>query len=254
MSQGPQREAASGIQVITRAAAILRTIRDQNSGMSLGQIAEKIDLPRSTVQRIVFALENEQLLISSASGGGIRLGPELLSLGAATHYNMVDQCRPHLEDLMRRTGETVELSILSGGHMICLDQVQGGERLRAVSSVGDKLPVTATANGRACLAKVDPDQAEMLARKEWKELGIKENWTTLKKQLIEIRKSGIAFDLNDHTKGISAAGFAFVDATQDLHAVSVSVPSSRYEDKSKLVIEALRELQVSVQRDLTLSV
>jgi len=118
------REPNTGIQVISRAASILRTLKEHKSGMSLGQIAEKINLPRSTVQRIVSALEVERLLISSSRGGGIRLGPELRSLGIATSFNVVERCRPHLESLNLRTGETVDLSVLRGRKMIFLDQIQ----------------------------------------------------------------------------------------------------------------------------------
>jgi DNA-binding IclR family transcriptional regulator len=43
----------NGIQVIARAATILRLLKTNQSGLSLGQIAAQADLPRSTVQRIV---------------------------------------------------------------------------------------------------------------------------------------------------------------------------------------------------------
>ena len=46
-----------GIQVIARAAAVLRALRDAPSGLSLGALAEATGLPRSTVQRIVAALK-----------------------------------------------------------------------------------------------------------------------------------------------------------------------------------------------------
>lgn len=243
-------ESTPGIQVISRAAAILRTIKEQNSGMSLGQIADKIDLPRSTVQRIVSALEAERLLISSTGGGDIRLGPELLSLGGATRYNVVERCHPYLEKLMWQTGETVDLSILRGRHMIFLDQVQGSARLRAVSSVGEKFPVTTTANGRACLAKLKPEEAKRRAIAEWTEFGIENNWPALEKQLDNIRKDNIAYDLNDHTTGISAVGFAFVDAQQEPHAISVPIPSSRYAEKSEQVIESLVLIREEIMRDL----
>lgn len=250
MKQAAPRAPTAGIQVISRAAAILRTVKEQNTGMSLGQIAEKINLPRSTVQRIVSALEVERLLISSSNGGGVRLGPELLSLGVATRYNIVERCRPHLEGLMQRTGETVDLSVLRGRHMIFLDQVQGTARLRTISSIGEEFPITTTANGRACLAKLNTDDAKKLASEEWQEFGIKDNWKALKKQLSEIEKKNMAFDLNDHTSGISAVGFAFVDSMQELHAISVPIPSSRYAEKSKQVIKALKEVRTAVLNDL----
>lgn len=250
MNQAAQREPNAGIQVISRAASILRTLKEQNTGMSLAQIAEKIDLPRSTVQRIVSALEIERLVISPSSGGGIRLGPELLALGLATRYNVVERCRPHLEGLMQRTDETVDLSVLRGRHMVFLDQVQGTARLRTISSIGEEFPVTTTANGRACLAKLHTEHAKKLASEEWQEFGIKNNWKELKKQLSDIEKNNIAFDLNDHTSGISAVGFAFVDSIQELHAISVPIPSSRYAEKSKEVIKALKEVRTAVLHDL----
>ena len=249
-NQAVPREATTGIQVISRAASILRTVKNQNSGMSLGQIAEKIDLPRSTVQRIVAALEMERLLISSSNGGGIQLGPELMSLGVAARYNVVERCRPHLDALMKNTGETVDLSVMRGKRMVFLDQIQGTARLRTISSIGEEFPLTSTANGRSCLAQLDIEDARALANDEWQEFGIKAYWKTLLKQLNDIKKTHIAYDLNDHTSGISAVGFAFKDSSQELHAISVPIPSSRYAEKSQMVVSALMDVRNALLREL----
>lgn len=56
----------SGIKVIARSAAILRTLRAHPDGVNLGQIGANVDLPRSTVQRIVGALQTERLEIMMA--------------------------------------------------------------------------------------------------------------------------------------------------------------------------------------------
>ena len=252
MNDALSKESIAGIQVISRAAAILRAVKEENTGMSLGKIADKIDLPRSTVQRIVAALEHEKLLVSSSNGGGVRLGSELLSLGVAARYNIVERCRPHLQALMQQTGETVDLAVLRGRNMVFLDQIQGGGRLRTISSVGEEFPLTTTANGRACLAKLSKEKAKRLSMEEWQEFGMKSNWSKLSKQLADIGKTHIAYDLNDHTSGISAVGFAFFDSIQDLHAISVPVPSSRYTEKSKKVIKALKETRLALLRDLAL--
>ena len=57
----------SGIQVIGRAAAILRACSAGTAGQSLGDISKTVSLSRSTVQRIVNALVKEGLLRLSAS-------------------------------------------------------------------------------------------------------------------------------------------------------------------------------------------
>ena len=94
MSDLDTKNARHGIQVIARAAAILQALKQDRSGLSLGKIAEAVDLPRSTVQRIVGALQGERLVISDASGRGFRLGPEVNALAEATRYNIVERLPP----------------------------------------------------------------------------------------------------------------------------------------------------------------
>ena len=106
-------EKSGGIQVIARAANILNALGEHPGGMSLGEIAQAVDLPRSTVQRIVAALDNAQLVRSSGAGG-LRLGPALLKLISSVHTDVVDLMRPKLEALCAATNETVSLSRASG--------------------------------------------------------------------------------------------------------------------------------------------
>ncbi|SPF78495.1 HTH-type transcriptional regulator SrpS [Pseudoprimorskyibacter insulae] len=238
----------NGIQVIERAARILRALKDNQSGMSLGQIAEAVDLPRSTVQRIVGALQSERLVIAGSNGGRLRLGPELSALAEAARYNIVETCRLLLTELAQATGETADLSVLRGSAMIFLDQVPGTHRLRTVSSVGEAFPLTSTANGRACLALMENDAAMALAREEWSRQGHPGDEASLLNELERIRRTGLAYDLDEHTQGICAVGFAFADWTGDLHSISVPVPTTRFEEIRDVVEDALRNTAGHVQR------
>ncbi len=232
-----------GIQVIARAAAVLRALKDCQTGLSLGQIADRVALPRSTVQRIVAALIDERLLIATRAAG-VRLGPELQALAEAARTNTVDLCRPHLAALMAATGETVDLSVLRGGQMVFLDQVQGSHRLRAVSSVGEHFALTTTANGRAALSILPEDQATALALAEWGPAGGK--LPDLLARLALARKLGFAEDNDDHTEGISAIGIAFRDFGGEVFAISLPIPTSRFAERRAQVTAAL----LAVQADL----
>jgi len=238
----------SGIQVIARAAAILRAMKDNPGGMSLGQIASAANLPRSTVQRIIGALQTERFVISDAGGGGLRLGPEIGALAEATQYNTVEQCRILLSELSQKTGETTDLSVLRGDTMIFLDQVPGTHRLRTISSVGEVFPLTTTANGRACLAKLPRAKALELASREWKRRNISPDVSGLNKILDEITDTGLAWDDNEHTEGICAIGFAFQDWTGDLIAISVPVPSTRFPRQKTAIEDAVRETKNHVDK------
>lgn len=238
----------SGIQVISRAATILRALRDNQTGMSLGQIAEQVSLPRSTVQRIVGALQDERLVMSNAQGGQLRLGPEITALAQAAQYNIVEQCRLLLTEITEKTGETADLAVMRGAGMIFLDQVPGTQRLRAISAVGEVFPLTDTANGRACLAACAPERARKLALDEWERRGIDGDINAFETLLDEIRTSGLAHDVEEHTAGIAAIGIAFTDWSGDLHAVSVPVPASRYESAREKIEDALRSTSASLRK------
>ncbi|MFN6953425.1 MAG: helix-turn-helix domain-containing protein [Acetobacteraceae bacterium] len=92
------------IQVIARAAAILRALQDEPDGLSLGQIAARVGLPRSTVQRIVGALEGEGLLAPAIPGGRMRLGPALLRLAASVETDVAALARPPFVTSLQRDG------------------------------------------------------------------------------------------------------------------------------------------------------
>lgn len=67
----------TGVQVIARAAEILRLLQSRPGGLSQAEICERIGLARSTVHRILGALESEGLVASSGPRARYRLGPEI---------------------------------------------------------------------------------------------------------------------------------------------------------------------------------
>ena len=229
MEAEKKTQSNQGVQVIARAAEILRVLKNDNAGLSLGQIAERVHLPRSTVQRIVNALLAERLVMSSSSEGGLRLGSEIQSLAAAGRVNMTELVHPVLTELAKRTKETVDLAVFRDDHMVFLDQVIGTHRLRTVSAVGEVFPMTDTANGKAALSLLEDDKVVSIAARELKADGQTQRpLSDFLKEIEDIRATGIAWDLDEHTQGISAAGFAFRDPVGLIYAISVPVPSHRF--------------------------
>lgn len=246
-AKDPKSAQRNGIQVIGRAAAVLRTLRDDPTGMSLGQIAERVGLARSTVQRIVAALQDERLVIMLGNGG-FRLGPEVTSLAKAASFDTVEVCRPCLLELAQSTGETADLSVLRGEQVIFLDQVPGSHRLRTISAVGDVFPLTTTANGKAALSLLAAEEARARASREWSKAGLDDRWSELGPELEKIRADGLAYDLNEHTEGICAVGTAFRAPGGGIHAISVPVPATRFDRERERVETELRTAADRVRR------
>jgi DNA-binding IclR family transcriptional regulator len=235
MSDDEHKNDRGGIQVLSRAATILRILRDNQNGMSLGKIAAKAGLPRSTVQRIAGALVDERFLMSDPEGRGLRLGPELTAFAGAAQYSVVEHCRLLLTELTQKTGETADLSVMRGIGMTFLDQVPGTHRLTTLSKVDEVFPLTTTANGRSCLAQLPVEDATALIKREWKRSGVSGNMDDVLSQLEDIRRDGLAYDLDEHSIGISAIGFAFRDWSGSLHAISVPMPSTRLRSRPKRI-------------------
>src|SRR5581483_10149603 len=220
---------------------ILRALEEENAGLSLGQIAQRVNLARSTVQRIVAALETEKLVIAATPNGRVRLGPTSLRLAASVRSDFVAMARPFLERLPGELHETVELSPVKKDHLIFIDQVIGSQRLRAVSAVGDTFPRYCTANGKAYLAQLTDKAIETLIGRSY-EARTPKTLTRLDALLADLkaaRHSGVAYDREEHTLGICAVGVAMHDPLGNAVAISVPVPSQRFETCQARVAERL---------------
>jgi DNA-binding IclR family transcriptional regulator len=238
----------SQVQVIARAAAILRALEDESNGLSLGQIAQRVDLARSTVQRIVAALEAEKLVIAASPNGRVRLGPTILRLAASVRTDFVSLAHSFLVKLSSELRETVDLAVVKRDHLVFVDQVIGSQRLRTVSGVGESFPLYCTANGKAYLAQLERPVIEQLIGRSYEKRTPKTitRLDDLLKELDTVRKAGVAFDREEHTVGICAAGVALRDALGNYVAVSVPVPAQRFKENQELIAERL----LSTKREL----
>ena len=229
-----------GIQVISRAADILRVLGAHSGGLSLGQIARKVELPRSTVQRIVSALIHEGFVASDGGSGGIRLGDEIRVLANAPAFDLRAHFRPLLEQIAAATSETVDLAILEGSHMRFIDQIEGSQRLRTVSTIGDKFPLTTTANGKAALAQLREVSARALVSAE---IGTTTGVGAVMDALRRIREGELATDLGEHSEEVCALGFAVIGPNTEIAAISVPVPRSRFDRIRADLTKKLREIR-----------
>lgn len=229
------------IQVIGRAARILRALEGEEAGLSLGQIAQRVGLARSTVQRIVEALSVEQLLIAASPTGRVRLGPALVRLGSSASLDIDQLLRPIIVELGGALGETVDVSVLRRGAAVFIDQIPGSHRLRAVSAVGEVFPLHCTANGKAMLSLLPGETVERLLAGSLARL----TPHTLTKRgdvLADInacRRRGYALDQEEHTEGISAVATAFLDPAARPCAVSIPVPTTRFKRRRSELTEHL---------------
>jgi len=243
-----------GIQVIARAAALLRALERRPEGLSLGELAKAVSLPRSTVQRIVDALDNEGFVLAASPSSGVRLGPALLALAAATRFHIAEAARETLEALAKECGETVDLSLIDQDKVVFIDQVAGTHRLTAISAVGLSFPLHSSANGKAVLAAMADDEIARL-RKRVRLTAVTPNtitsWDRLDGEIEQIRREGVAYDREENSPGISAVSVAIRSPSGELAAISIPAPTQRFETTQVELTRALLKHTARLQQKLT---
>jgi DNA-binding IclR family transcriptional regulator len=241
MSVISEEARSSGIQVIARAAEMLRLLQAHPGGLSQAEIGERLGMARSTVSRILNALDDEGLVASRGARGPYRLGPEIARMATTARLSVVMDVHPFIEELSRELGETVDLSILDGNRATFVDQVVSPHRLRAISVVGESFPLHCCANGKALLANLPPAQQAEAVPKRLARLTANTITTpaALRKELERVRSEGVAYDREEQTDGICAVGAVLKGLGEQMVAVSVPVPAQRFYGREEQLAQAL---------------
>lgn len=221
--------------MLRRAASALDEIAAEPGRLRLVDLGDRLGLAKSTARRLLVGLV-EVGLASVDSQGRFALGERLLGFGRADGAHISAIFRPTIERVARASdGETVDLSILRGQRMWFVDQVESSHRLRAVSAIGVRFPLESTANGKAALATLEDTDAEAALTRFGPEIAER-----LRAEVAEIRRTGIAFDRDEHTPGISAAAIAGRAVGDNVVAISVPAPTDRFREKEQRILTALR--------------
>jgi IclR family transcriptional regulator, pca regulon regulatory protein len=148
------------IEALARGLDVLKAFRPGTPTMTLSQVAASTDLARPTARRILITLE--QLGYVRSGPDGFALTPRVLELGVAYVESMGlwDVARPHLEALVRRTGESSSIAQLDGSDIVYVARVAVPKIITLAVSVGTRFPALQTSLGKVLLAALADDELE----------------------------------------------------------------------------------------------
>ncbi len=171
----------------------------------------------------------------------------------ASRRDLRHEVAPYLQRLSHELHETVDLAVLDGGEVLFIDQYTSQRTLRIVSEIGARFPVYCTANGKALLAGLPADElAELLpARLQRMTRNTVTDRRKLLDELEQVRASGLAYDHEEYTVGISAVGTTVRDAMGSVAAVTVVVPATRFEGQEERLGAALLRTRDEIQQVLS---
>jgi DNA-binding IclR family transcriptional regulator len=142
------------VRSVDRALDILLCFTREDSARSLTQIAEAIHMSKTTVHRLLATLENKRFITRDNATGLYRLGLRFIEMASLVlqDVELHRWAQPYLQHLAKECGETVDLSILDGSHVIYLEVIESPQRVKLAAAVGQRLPACFTASGKALLA------------------------------------------------------------------------------------------------------
>jgi len=155
---------SQSVRAVDRALDILLCFTREEPARSLTQIAESIHMSKTTVHRLLATLENKRFITRDNSTGLYRLGLRFIEMASLVlqDVELHRWVQPYLRRLVSEYGETVDLSILDGSHVIYLEVIESSQRVKLAAAVGQRLPACFTASGKALLAYLPEEQAQKI--------------------------------------------------------------------------------------------
>lgn len=245
----------AGVQSIERAFSILRALAVQPGGVT--DLSHRVGLPKSTVARLLGALEHEGAVEQIQAGGDYQLGAgiEDIAGGAQPGRNLVATARPFLIDLTERTGEASGLDTMDDGWVYFLDQVASPSDVQVRDWTGEWGQAHTVPAGIAMLAHVETGIIDAYMAQGLDQLTANtiENRADLDDRLQQARSAGYAWSFEEFADGInSVAAPVFgpngVEAAIHLHGPAYRFPDpDNTHDLGLLVAEAAALLSAQLQ-------
>ncbi len=142
------------ITALSRGLDVLACFRPGDSALSNQQIAERCNLPKSTVTRIAYTLGKRGYLIQAEPGGKYALGTATLALGSSmlARMDIRQMARPLMQELADYSSSTVSLGVRDRFSVIYIEVSRSSATLALTLQVGSRIPLATSAIGRAILA------------------------------------------------------------------------------------------------------
>ncbi|MFO1444840.1 IclR family transcriptional regulator [Bacillus sp. Bva_UNVM-123] len=234
------------VKSVSRALDIIMLISLKKGGLGVTEIANQMDINKSSVFRILSTLVQYGYVEQDKLSGKYKLGYTFLEISSRLleSIDLREEARPFLKELENETNEVIHLVVYDEGEVVYIEKLEGNEILRMHSKVGKRAPMHCTSVGKAILAHLQTSTVLEILERKGMQVHTSNTITdknVILQELVEIRKKGFALDLEENEYGITCIAAPIFDHVgKVIAAVSVSGPSIRMNN------ERLIKLQPSI--------
>lgn len=245
------------VRSLTRGLLLLQRLAETSVGLGLTEIAGSLGLPPSTAHRLLNSMRQLDFVDFHETTGLWSVGVNAFRVGNAylKTRDFVVQARPHMKQLVAKTGETCNLAILEGESHVYVAQVECSEVMRLVVQLGSRGPVHAAAVGKALLSSIPKEEAMAIVQKTGLPILTKNTLktpTAFARELALIRTRGYAIDDEEQAIGLRCVAGNIYDENGDaVGAVSVSGPTVRItNDRIPEISAAVMDIVNQISREI----
>jgi len=249
------RKGKARSQTLYRGLKILEVIASGNRSLSIRELADQMNFPRTVVHRLISTLEDEGYLSKNSFRAGYKISTKMWSLGSAAIQNLEirDVARRYIENLALKTNELVALAILEGKEIVYIDKIDSSQTVRAIIPIGGRAPAYCLSTGKAILAYRNDEEIVKLASSmkkfTHKTMADRE---ALKKDLAEVRRRGYSINFGEWHDDVGGVASAVRDREGTVvAAICITVPVHRLTKANtdrfgRLTMEAARRISTEL--------
>lgn len=148
------------VESLARGLDVLGVFDAHHRALSLTEVATATGLARPTARRLLLTLE--ELGYVRSDDGVFELTPKVITLGTAyvASLGLWDVARPHLEALVRRTGESSSMAQLDGSDIVYVARVSVPKIIALRVDIGTLFPAQQTSQGKVLLAALTAEELD----------------------------------------------------------------------------------------------
>ena len=216
--------------VISKTFTLLRAFTDQQSEWGVNELSRYLNMPVSSVHRMISLLKNENILEYSETTGKYKIGTEMIRTASIIHANVdvKKMARPFLEQLSSTLNESIYFSLYHPQHkkLSFIDSEKSSNALQFVLDEGILQPIYMAASGKSILAHLSDEEIESILTSQVENV---EDRKVIIEELFIIKAQGYAKTANERILGALSIGAPVFDATQKvIGSIICLIPISDY--------------------------
>lgn len=244
------------VQALDRGLRILEILSEQTE-MSITELADMLDVDKSTVSRLVETLRQHDMVQLNKSTKKYRMGFRILHFGKTLekNLNIIDIARPILKDVSGKLSENVHLCAFNNTMAYVIDQVVRDSGYSISATIGMIEPMHASSVGKCILAyRPEHSLRQMLNHYDYVKYTEKtiQDQDSLMRELAKIKRQGYALDDEEVSVGIRCVAVPiFSFGNQVRYSIGISLLASLMPDhKVKGYADKLSRAAAKISREL----